>query len=266
MSPLLNFLFHDVYAHHPSESGFLGAAADRYKLSVAQFERQLAGLARVRTDAPLLFNRALAADDDSGRFAITVDDGGVSFHTHVADLLEALGWRGHCFVTTGCIGRSRFLNRAQLRDLHRRGHIIGSHSVSHPARFSALRLDRILSEWRDSRYAISDLLGEEVTVASVPGGYYSSRVASAAAQAGFTALFTSEPITHVHAIDGCLVLGRFTVRRSSRPDFTARLGALQRASLVQEWVAWTGKKLAKRILGAAYPRLAAATSSENPAV
>src|SRR5207245_5689020 len=195
MTNLLSFLFHDVYAHDPGESGFSGSPADRYKLSTVEFEGQLSGLARARDDAPLLVNRSMPPAEGGGRFAITVDDGVVSCHTHVADRLEELGWRGHCFVTTGCIGRPGFLDRAQIRELRRRGHAIGSHSVSHPIRFNTYSWEQMLREWVDSRETLRNLLGEDVTVASVPGGYYSPRVAAAAAEAGFSALFTSEPET-----------------------------------------------------------------------
>ena len=75
-----------------------------------------------------------AATGDTLPFLITVDDGGVSYYTVVADRLERLGWRGHCFVTTDMIGQRGFLTRRQIRELDGRGHIIGSHSASHPTR------------------------------------------------------------------------------------------------------------------------------------
>lgn len=260
MTRLLSLLFHDIYARAPGESGFPGRAAGRYKLSVAAFERQLAGLACARDDVPSLITGSAPPAGGRGAFAVTVDDGGVSFHSQVADRLEALGWRGHCFVTTGYIGRPGFLDRAQIRELRRRGHAIGSHSVSHPTRFSAWKWDEMVREWADSREALNDLLGEDVTVASVPGGYYARRVAAAASEAGFKALFTSEPETRVRTVNGCLVIGRFTVRRDCRPDFAARLGLLQPSALLREWIAWNGKKVAKSVLGAGYPRLAGAVA------
>lgn len=255
MTRLLTFLFHDVYERDPGESGFAGAAADRYKLSVDAFHRQLSGLARVRTDAPVLVDHPDAFSDQQAGFAITVDDGGVSFYTHVARRLEDRGWRAHCFITTGRIGQPGFLDREQIRELRSRGHLIGSHSVSHPTRFSNCSSAQMLKEWTESREALRDLLHEDVTVASIPGGYYSHRVAMAAAEAGFTALFTSEPELNVSVVDGCRILGRFTVRRSSPPEFAARLGSLQSSALFYESIAWSGKKVAKKILGPAYLRL-----------
>lgn len=255
-------LFHDVYVCDPAESGFAGAAADRYKLSVTQFDRQLVGLALARRDAPVVAGAIDALRRDHRAFAVTVDDGGVSFYTRVADRLEALGWRGSCFVTTGCIGRRGFLDRNQIRELHRRGHSIGSHSVSHPNPFASLGAGEMAREWGDSRSALADLLGADVTAASLPGGAYSPRVAAAAADAGFQVLFTSEPETRTREVGGCVVVGRFTVRRGSAPDFAARLALGEPSTRAREWIAWNGKKAAKRALGAAYPRLASLATAK----
>src|SRR3954464_2394817 len=102
----VSLLFHDVYLREPQESGFMSVGADRYKVSVAEFEAQLRGIADVREDAPrlatdLIARGALRRDAGSEMpFLLPVDDGGVSYFTVVADRLEARGWRGHCFVTT----------------------------------------------------------------------------------------------------------------------------------------------------------------------
>ena len=247
-------LLHDVYRDRPAESGFSGAAADRYKLPIAEFQAQMFGLARgldgaVRSAAPWVETR-------NGRVAVTVDDGGVSYHAIVADRLEALGLRGYCLVTTNCIGRRGFLQPAQLRELAARGHVIGSHSVSHPARFSDCTWDRLLREWSDSRERLEDLLGTAVTAGSVPGGYFSRRVAEAADAAGLKRLFTSEPVTGVYLVGDCQVIGRFTVRPGCRPGFAGAIARGYAPALLREWAAWNAKKLLKHALGAAYPRFA----------
>ena len=179
--PLVSLLFHDVYRGEPRESGFDSAAADRYKLSIPEFETQLSGVAHVRSDPPILASRFLLQQvsdtsdtSDIFPYLITVDDGGLSYYTVVADRLERLGWRGHCFVTTDCIGQRGFLTVRQIRELDTRGHIIGSHSASHPTRFSACSIPQMRREWTRSREALQDVLGHPVNVASVPGGYFSA--------------------------------------------------------------------------------------------
>src|SRR5690606_31235253 len=119
-------------------------------------------------------------------------DGGESYYTAIAERLERRGWTGHCFVSTNFIGQRGFLDRRQIRALADRGHVIGSHSASHPARFSALPYGDMVSEWSRSRQILEDILARTVDVASVPGGYFSPAVARAAQEAGIRVLFTSE--------------------------------------------------------------------------
>jgi peptidoglycan/xylan/chitin deacetylase (PgdA/CDA1 family) len=247
MSRLLSLLLHDVYRSHPAESGFPGRAADRYKLSLAEFDRQMAELAEVRKDRAMLVTEEVSPRFDGGPFAITVDDGGLSYYTIVAERLESLGWRGHCFVTTGAIGCSGFLDAPQIRELRARGHVIGSHTVSHPRRFRGCPWTRMVYEWRESRKRLADIMGEDVTIASVPGGSFSPRVAHAAREAGLRLLFTSEPQTRVVEVGGCTVLGRFTVRAGCRPDFTRRLGRLEAGPRLKEWMLWNVKKRLKSL-------------------
>jgi peptidoglycan/xylan/chitin deacetylase (PgdA/CDA1 family) len=235
-------LFHDVYVTDPRESGFGSPAADRYKLSVTQFDRELAAL--VRVSRPAL------------PFALTFDDGGISFYTVIADRLEALGWRAHCFVVTDMIGQPGFLTRAQIQELDRRGHRFGSHSASHPARMSAWGEDDLVDEWARSRAVLQDIIGGPVVTASVPGGFFSRRVARAAAIAGVQTLMTSEPVTRPHYVAYCRVLGRFALRHYNRPEFAARLVDGAPWARWAAWADWNAKALIKPILGNAYTRIA----------
>ena len=257
MKRLLSLLWHDVYLRHPSESGFTGPGADRYKFPAKVFDRQLEALARVRADSPILVDEL---DGYAGRevpFAVTVDDGGLSYYSIVAERLESRGWRGHCMVTTDCIGRPGFLDGYRIRELRRRGHLIGTHSVSHPQRFDTLPLDRLIREWSRSRKSLEDILGEAVSVGSVPGGCFSARVALAAREAGLRLLFTSEPQIRLRRLAGVATAGRFALRRGCDPEVAARLARRDRAALFREWAAWNGKKLLKNLLGSAYPRVTA---------
>src|SRR5262249_54026361 len=167
----VSLLFHDVYAGNVDESGFSSDAANRYKLSLGDFNAQLASLARVCEEPPILAT-GLAGSRRERPLLIHFGDGGVSYSTLVAGRLEARGWRGHCFVSTDCIGRRGFVDASQIRELDARGHLIGSHSASHPTRFSACSAERMREEWSRSRKALEDLLGHAVTTASLPGGYY----------------------------------------------------------------------------------------------
>jgi peptidoglycan/xylan/chitin deacetylase (PgdA/CDA1 family) len=251
---VVSLLFHDVYESDPGESGFRSPAADRYKLPIPEFEAQVDALAELRLPDPESPSTLLGASRMS--VVITVDDGGVSFYTMVADRLEALGLRAHCFVSTDFIGQRGFLSTNQIRELDARGHLFGTHSASHPRRFSALTFAEMRREWNDSGQRLADVLGRAVTAGSVPGGYFSHAVARAAAQSGLRTLFTSEPTTRPSTVDGCRIAGRFTIRRGHRPDMARRFTSDAPWARCGAWIGWNAKALVKPVLGASYARVA----------
>lgn len=255
----VSLLFHDVHGGDPAESGFVSEAANRYKLTLTDFEAQLAGVRGVRSDSPLLatdLDEARLAGGGQLPFLVTVDDGGLSYYTTIAERLERRGWRGHCFVSTDFIGRRGFLRREEIRTLAGRGHVIGSHSASHPVRFNALPFSEMVSEWSRSRQILEDIVGHAVDIASVPGGYFSTGVAHAAQQAGIRVLFTSEPITCIDASGECVLVGRFTIRRGDPHETAQRLVSGSSWARSLAWARWNAKGLVKPLLGPSYSRLA----------
>ena len=256
----VSLLFHDVYESDPGESGFRSPAADRYKLSVPEFEAQLDGLVQLRIPNLALREPQGAPSLSRGEFrvspVITVDDGGVSFYTAIADRLEAVDLRAHCFISTDYVGERGFLTSQQIRELDARGHVFGTHSASHPARFSALGAAEMRREWSDSRQRLEDIVGHAVTVGSVPGGYFSRAVAEAASEAGLRTLYTSEPTTRPSTLDGLRLIGRFTVRRGHPPDMALRFASAAPWARYGAWVGWNTKALVKPMLGASYSRVA----------
>src|SRR5262249_55725103 len=186
---------------------------------------------------------------------ITFDDGGVSSYTPIADQLELIGWRAHFFITTDYIGAPAFMSREQIRDLHRRGHVIGSHSCSHPLRFASRPDAERRREWSVSVSVLSDLLGARVRVASVPGGQYSRKVAEAAADTGIEALFTSEPTTRCARVENCLVIGRYSIQRWMTSAVAAGMASGRFAPRFRQWLWWGIKKGAKKLGGDYYLRL-----------
>src|SRR6185503_267107 len=185
--------YHDVVEGDDFDvSGFAGLAAASYKLPAPLFVAHLEALARA--DATVLNDVRQLHDKPPARpCTLTFDDGGTSALRVIADLLESRNWRGHFFVTTDRIGTAGFLTAAELAELSRRGHVLGSHSRTHPLRFSHLTIAAQGAEWRDSRAALENIIGTTVDVASVPGGYFDQAVARVAAESGIRWLFTSEP-------------------------------------------------------------------------
>jgi peptidoglycan/xylan/chitin deacetylase (PgdA/CDA1 family) len=249
--PLIALEYHDVVRDSAwDESGFPGASAATYKLPAHRFAAHLEALKRA--------GAAVGTDTVASsppNVLLTFDDGGAGYVAHAADLIERHGWRGFVFMTTGCIGKRGFLNGTELRALRDRGHVIGSHSRNHPARMSALAPDDIDAEWRTSLDDLEDVLGDRVTVASVPGGYHSRRVAELAARNGITRLFTSEPEVGAKDVGGCQVIGRFTLRTSHSPAYAASLVGASPLARTAQWAHWNAKKLAKAVGGTHYLRL-----------
>jgi peptidoglycan/xylan/chitin deacetylase (PgdA/CDA1 family) len=248
-------IYHDVLADGASDdSGFAGADALSYKLTETQFRRHLHLIATaLGAGAPqCLPDPAAATTLGGGAVLLTFDDGGASAPTRILQALGERGWRAHFFVTTDVIGTRGFVTPAGLRALHAAGHIVGSHSASHPLRMSYLAPEAIRREWHDSRARLEDLLGAPVTVASVPGGYFSRGVATAAAEAGLRVLFTSEPRRAVTTVDGFAIVGRFSVtRRTAEADVLA-LASGRRGAALRQRLMWDAKKVAKGIAGGAW--------------
>jgi len=250
-----SLLYHDVVSSPDFEhSGFPGAGAAVYKLDLAEFDAHLAILSANVQQSPdsVLAKDCVGAGKPCPVF-LTFDDGGVSADTIVRDRLSALGWTGHFFITGDRIDTPGFVSRQQIRSLHADGHVIGSHSWSHPKRISSCDFDTVLDEWRRSMAELAEIIGQPVEVASVPGGFYSKSVAMAAAEAGIRVLFTSEPTKKVEVVETCTVLGRYSItRRTNRgalPGFVSPTGSWAQTS---QAVSWRARKLVKAALGPTY--------------
>jgi hypothetical protein len=245
--------YHDVVRDGDfDESGFPGSGPASYKLPRTDFERHLDAIAGRASRAPERLPDWLPAPDTHRPLFLTFDDGGVSAYTCIADALEARGWRGHFFVTGQQVGTPTFLSAVQLRELHARGHVIGSHSQTHPTRMGACPIDQLHREWRDSTRLLADILGAAVITGSVPGGFYVPAVAEAAAAVGMRALFTSAPTTRCEWVDGCLVLGRYTLRRWSSAGTAGALSAGAWLQTGSQRVVYGGLTALRGILGDRY--------------
>jgi peptidoglycan/xylan/chitin deacetylase (PgdA/CDA1 family) len=238
-----SLMYHDVVAPgHDDASGFPGPAAAHYKLDGDAFERQLTALAGSGLRFPAVTASPLAIDASC---LLTFDDGGASA-AHIGTLLSERRMIGHFMVTTSRIGTSGFLNADAIRDLHAAGHVIGSHSHTHPAEISRLPAAMLDAEWRISVERLQQILGRPVSVASIPGGFYSRAVAQAAAASGICFLFTSEPTVREHIVDGCLILGRYTLWRGMEPVAALALARGTGAWRQRQWLEWNLKKPLKR--------------------
>jgi peptidoglycan/xylan/chitin deacetylase (PgdA/CDA1 family) len=248
--------YHDVVdTGKYDSSGFPGTDAARYKLERDEFKSHCKAIAGAITSQPIRICDFHAGTNRFTPLFLTFDDGGSSAYSYIADILESYGWHGHFFVTVNYIGAPSFVTQEQIRALRKKGHVIGTHSCSHPERMSYLSWDQLIEEWGTSVAILSDMLDEPVTIASVPGGYFSKKVAEAAAVSGIKALFTSEPTTWCYHVNGCLVLGRYTVLRGVAPEVSAGLASGELLPRLRQSLFWNAKKVVKVLGGRSYLKL-----------
>ncbi len=248
----ISLAYHDVT---DGADGVQATCKARYKLDRQDFHDHIQA---IRRQAEQIVVRSIdCARRWEGEIPafLTFDDGELGAYRYVADELEEHGWRGHFFITTNWIARTGFLDRKQIRELRSRGHVIGSHTCSHPARMSHLGRDELTKEWFESCAVLNDILGEQVKVASVPDGYFSRKVGKTAAAAGIEVLFTSEPTMATSVLDGCLILGRYFIQQHTKPAVSGAIASQQNWPRWQQALLWEAKKPLKAVTGESYFRI-----------
>ena len=263
-------MYHDVTPPgRGHSSGFPGGDAARYKLTLDQFNAHLDAIGlRVpcATTASEWMPAARHATPHDTPLFLTFDDGGASATEWIADALERRGWRGHFFITTGYIGRPGFLDASAIRLLHARGHIVGSHSHSHPLRMAHCTEPRLRDEWHRSVALLSDILGEPVAVASVPGGDHSDLVARTAMAAGVRLLFTSRPTDRIARVADAWVFGRYAIQSSTSANAAAALAAGDYAPRLGRRARWALTQAGKRVGGPLYLQIRGRLLGASPDV
>ncbi len=251
--PTLSLLLHDV-TDSPATSGFMQPTAFRYKHSTSLFNRYLDVVER--SNATVTTHSETDQQRPAGKCTVsfTFDDGGASAPI-AADLLESRNWRGLFFVTTNLIGTRGFLTPSQIRDLDARGHVIGSHSCSHPDIFRRLTRRQMQVEWLESRVALEDLLGHQVNVASVPGGDCDRITIEEAARAGLTRLFTSEQVTRPWWHSGVTCYGRMMMLNSTPPESLQRWLRHPAVGVIPERALRFAKSSIKSLIGPLYMQM-----------
>jgi peptidoglycan/xylan/chitin deacetylase (PgdA/CDA1 family) len=234
---IASFGYHDV-TDDPTQSGFQRNGALPFKLGARLFRDHLD---RVAPERPPALVTQIDLTKPGRHLLLTFDDGGKSALAAAAELSRR-GWKGHFFITTSLIGGRTFLDAGEIRQLRAAGHLVGSHSHTHPDIYRELDRERMLVEWRQSSDILAQILGERCVAASVPGGEISDAVLRSAGTAGLRYLFTSEPWLAPRVVGGCWILGRYCPKASTTADEIAALARFE---------GWTSKLLARRLKGLA---------------
>lgn len=240
---IASLMYHDVVAPGADdESGFPGPSAASYKFTWSDYEAQVERLAATGLRFPRVDSADAAAPDCC---LLTFDDGGASALAS-ARVLERHGMVGHFLITGAMVDRPGFVTAADVRSLAAAGHVVGSHSHTHPPDISRLPAEQLAAEWRDSVARLADIVDAPVTVASIPGGFYSRAVADAALAAGVRHLFTSEPTTRTTRRGDAVLLGRYALQRGMSAELVEAFACGSGLARQRQWLLWNLKKPAKR--------------------
>ena len=141
---------------------------------------------------------------------ITFDDGHRSDHELALPILDRYGLRAHFFITAGWTGtRERYMDWAEVKQLHRSGHLVGAHGWSHRL-FTQCSAAELQQELEKPRELLEDRLGVPIHTLSLPGGRSNRRVLEACRAAGYTQVYTSQP--RLEPNPDAPILGRLNLR------------------------------------------------------
>lgn len=234
---IAGLMYHEV-TDDPKSSGFQRSGALPYVLTRSAFAAHLSAIAGGRLRPELVSDLDLSSTNGNGQhrhLLLTFDDGGASA-MYIAEELARHQWKAHFFIVTGRIGERTFLKPADVRELRSAGHIVGTHSHTHPDIFRSLPRELMTTEWRVSRAILEALLGEPCVAASVPGGDISRVVLESAADTGLKYLFTSEPLVRPERVGDTWILGRVILKSGVSAATIRQLVAFrgwQRAQLIR---------------------------------
>lgn len=230
-------MYHDVYENDIRESGF--QSGFQYKVHVSDFKKQVSAIR----------NHLDSTKSNLREVFFSFDDGGISFYSLIAPILEEYQFKGIFFVTTKFIDSPNFLTKRQIVELISRGHTIASHSHTH-SDLSQLDPEKIIEEWQISNDIIKEL-GGDISCASVPNGLCNNEVIKAAHQCGIKKLYTSKPTTILESYNGMQIIGRFAIYQKTSDKQVISLIS-KKATQLKQMIRWTLLSFLKKTMGKRY--------------
>ena len=202
-----------------------------WAVSLQRFRNQLDFLAEAGWATPTMTELVASPEKWTGRTAVITFDDGYVDNLVAWEELQKRGMRATWFMVSGSVGREpgwpsdgrpagRLLDAAELRAMQASGMEIGSHTANH------IRLteadDKLLSaELNDSKAALGDALGNEISSFAYPYGAWDTRCANAVREAGYRAACSTRTGWALRDGDPCL-LRRLTVFNTDAAGSLAR--------------------------------------------
>ena len=170
-----------------------------------------------------------------GVVAVTFDDGYESVFLDALPEMQKRGLKGTVFQVVGSVGgrndwdvnlaprRVKHLSWEQIKQLVRAGFEMASHTITHRD-LTKLEPRDLVRELSDSKKALEDETGVEVTSISYPFGRYNRRVVDIAIEAGYACGFTSCP----NSTENRMTIGRWGLYSIDGPEALRRKLGMRR--------------------------------------
>jgi peptidoglycan/xylan/chitin deacetylase (PgdA/CDA1 family) len=175
-------MYHDI----STDLALIPTGHRPYVLHPALFEHQAEIISNSGLEA-LTISELCSKRRMSRTLSITFDDGHVSNYKYALPILGAFDLRATFFVTAGRIGVGDTMTWGEIRELHRQGMEIGSHTLTHRPP-STLSDDELFFELSESRRILEEGLGAAVTSISSPTGFFNPRMSRIAKEVGYRGL------------------------------------------------------------------------------
>lgn len=155
---------------------------DRFSVSLAEFGRILDVIDAYTHDFDL-HDLDACHDSLTASIILSFDDGTIDHYEVIAPYLEARRRKGLFFIITDNIGKSGYLSRSNIVEMHAAGHEIGAHGQTHCLLPSLSRRD-LIREIESSVKRLEDILGKQISWFAPPKGCYNTAVAETAEKIG----------------------------------------------------------------------------------
>ena len=213
-------LYHEV-SDFPERAKKIRKIGPADSLLVRQFEEQMALISeRPNTNVVTADDIFSGAENNLKKIVFTFDDGFIGNYLFAFDILERYGFKATFFITVDDISKERYMSWEQLSILYKNGHLIQSHTMTHPM-LGVCDERQITYELETSKKTIEDKIGALVKYLSLPFGSFDERVVKIAKDTGYKAIFTSSCRTRdsnekLHQFNRIQVKDTYSLRKFGR--------------------------------------------------
>jgi len=244
LTSVITLIYHELY-----KAGI--ESKYKYAFSLKEFSAQLdlirQSSLQVLTADELRYLLTSGNTQSNGKLLITFDDGHISNYHIAMPLIIEHGFKATFFITTDWIGKSHYLNKSKIIEMANQGMSIQSHGKTHDFLDQMSKQD-VYAELYSSKCKIEDIIGQEISSLSIPGGRFNELVIQCARDVGYKAIFTSIPFQLKHESDIWFV-GRTGMRGPFDRSAFKKLLALSAGLIFKTKLANRGKQTLKFLIG-----------------